>query len=412
MVLLPKTKNYKRLAAGTENCFKKKKEENPTEATVEVSNENDNSYNIFNMFFGFLNVSFTDYRDNHITDGKNKVKIQKWLYNQLSTNCENFFRFFSKFIHSDLYNGNFYKIVIGDKLYCETGEHKNPITNIDFEKIIKINYSKDTSDKVCFKFRKKGTDNIVINLLCNKERFYDYINLETLREAIKKIYERIGTERAPTRKLFFVVSLNFADWFLASTAETWGSCLNLDSTYEECFWKGLPALIEDKNRCMVYLTDGTLKDYHGIKTYKIISRSWGLLERKIGTTDIFLEMVRSYPNNFLFDKLFKENFSELAIGRANFSERSLYECPYNFDGMFIVINKENSYAASIYCDSCALAYDYTKKKFFWYLCDRGPSRLYKENGEINSSDEGWYVEYTDGLSTMIECNDEIENHWC
>lgn len=45
IILYKHIPNYKRLAAGTENCFKKKKEENLTEATVEVSNEKANENN-------------------------------------------------------------------------------------------------------------------------------------------------------------------------------------------------------------------------------------------------------------------------------------------------------------------------------------------------------------------------------
>lgn len=377
---------------------------------VEVSNENDRSFEIFNTFFGHLGVSFSDYRNNHITEGKNTMKIQKWIFSKLSTNCENFFWFFSRFKVSDVFDKSFCKIIRGDKLYVESGQHKNPLSNIDFENIIKINYSKDGNDKVCFKFRKKETDKIVINLLVDTEKFFDYIDLDVLKEAIRKIYEKIGVSRAPTRKLYFVLSLNFADWFLASTGENWSSCLNLESSYEECFWKGLPALIEDKNRCMVYLTDGKIKNYKGIKTYHIISRSWGLLVRNKPENKIFLSMVRSYPNNFDFETLFREHFKELEIGRVNWDNTSNYEHPYNFDGMFIYVDGETSYVASIYCDSCGLKYNEKENKFYWSVCDRGPSRLFKRGNEI--FEDSWYIDYDDGLSGLIDYGKTISHYWC
>ena len=39
----------------------------------------------------------------------------------------------------------------------------------------------------------------------------------------------IGTKKMPNKKLYLTFSLNFADWFLCSTAEKWKSCLNLES---------------------------------------------------------------------------------------------------------------------------------------------------------------------------------------
>ena len=105
--------------------------------------------------------------------------------------------------------------------------------------------------------------------------FYgDKVELDT----IIKFNQSISEKRFPIGKeLQIVLSLNFADWFLCSTAESWTSCLDLKSSHQSAFWASLPGLIIDKNRALVYITDGTKKEFCGITTDKFITRSWILL---------------------------------------------------------------------------------------------------------------------------------------
>ena len=384
---------------------------------VEVANEGiDKSFNIFNGFFGCFGIDYKSFIDNHVIDGKNKVKIQKFIFNKLSTEPDNFMDFFNRFIRSDLYSSSFCNIIIGDKLYTETGEHKNPIENIDFEIIRGIKYSKDEPDKVCFKFRKKETETTIINLITPKEKMFDYINKDVLRNIITKIYEKIGESKAPTRKLYLVISLNFTDWLLCSTSEEWGSCLNLESNYDCAYWKGLPGLIEDKNRCMIYLTDGTKKNYHGIETYHIIARTWALLIKTTKDDKARLNLVRSYPNSFNFLDIMKNlNVIDL-ISRKEIDEilenKGEVKYPYTFDGLYMDIGeKERWWVLTIYGDNYGLKYDYEKKKFYWDYYSSGCVEWFiEQNGEI-TDDDRVYISYEDGLENLLENGDELKNYW-
>ena len=68
------------------------------------------------------------------------------------------------------------------------------------------------------------------------------------------------------------------DWLLASTAEKFSSCFNLDNPngggYSFCL--GIPFLSGDKNRMMLYITDGTKKEFMGLKVDSVQTRTWCL----------------------------------------------------------------------------------------------------------------------------------------
>jgi hypothetical protein len=133
------------------------------------------------------------------------------------------------------------------------------------------------------------------------------------RGRIERIFEEIGKYKITRKGIELVLSLNFADWFLCSTGDNWGSCLSLESGYEDCFWAGLPGLIGDKNRALLYLTDGKTKSYEDIIIDRLLNRSWTLTIRKRANnlnrkkrseTKIFV--VNEYPNFFELAKIMEE----------------------------------------------------------------------------------------------------------
>ena len=150
---------------------------------------------------------------------------------------------------------------------------KYPLSYEDFKKNkVTINSQQIKLQKAILNFyiNNRNEDEILFSF---ERNFNEY--------EIKNIFEIIGSKKIGNKnKLYLVLSLNFADWFLCSTKESWTSCLNLDSDYENAYWTGLPGLIGDKNRALVYLTDGTKKEYEGIIVDKIISRSWILTVRE------------------------------------------------------------------------------------------------------------------------------------
>lgn len=152
---------------------------------------------------------------------------------------------------------------------------------------------------------------------------------------ILKSFEDIGRYKIPNKKLYLVLSINYADWLLCSTAESWSSCLSLEGQY----YHGLFTLPGDLSRALLYVTDGSFKEYLGIKVEKIISRSWVLLGEKNQKA-----IVKFYPNEFLGLDLIKKitndnsyimasNLSSHIKSKNNyvplFFEKGISVTPYN-----------------------------------------------------------------------------------
>jgi len=133
-------------------------------------------------------------------------------------------------------------------------------------------------------------------------------DIKTFDEAFLRVTEKIGTQKIPNRQLKLVVSLNFADWFLSATAEEWKSCLSLEAKWEGAFWAGLPGMITDPNRMLIYITDGSTKEYLGIEVESMITRTWGLLTKN---ENIF--PVRSYPSGLLLDDTLDNLLNEYGL---------------------------------------------------------------------------------------------------
>lgn len=106
----------------------------------------------------------------------------------------------------------------------------------------------------------------------------------------KKVYD-IGTLSSIVNDLFRIIadiigalaisnknkyksflSFNFADWFLASTGESWSSCICLDSN--TCFSWGLIGLMACPDWGMIMVSKGADKNYNGIKVPSLLARSW------------------------------------------------------------------------------------------------------------------------------------------
>lgn len=121
---------------------------------------------------------------------------------------------------------------------------------------------------------------------------------------IDKRLNKVGANTIPKKKTIKItISVNFADWFLCSTKEKWSSCLSLDSRYDYGYWIGLPGLIGDKNRVMLYISNDGEKDYNGIKVDKFVSRTWGIL-----TENGKINLINWYPHKMINSEVINEAF--------------------------------------------------------------------------------------------------------
>ena len=155
-------------------------------------------------------------------------------------------------------------------------------------------------------------------------------------DRIKYLMERVGSKKYPKKQTCLVLSLNFADWFMNATAENWSSCLNLDSDYEGAYWAGLPGLISDKNRAILYLTNGQKKEYRDIVVDKFFSRSWLLLDEKN-----MINIVKFYPN-----KVIGKTATNRIFGTSKFIHLNHYSSKHKVDLLFHI----NGFSSYIYQD--------------------------------------------------------------
>lgn len=161
-----------------------------------------------------------------------------------------------------------------------------------------IGYKEFIENKVIFK---KNTTKIkkVFEVICAEEHdLYidstgnDYTKNDCA-DWIVRCFERIGASKKSAKKLQFVISFNPMDWLLSSTGEDWSSCFNINNQsggYQYCL--GLPFLAGDKNRMLLYISDGSTKESCGIEAHHYQTRTWCLLDRS-GSFNI----VKWYPND-------------------------------------------------------------------------------------------------------------------
>lgn len=179
-----------------------------------------------------------------------------------------------------------------------------------------------------------------------KEQIKNTIKEEN-EKYIRRVFANITQEKFfKGQELELVFSLNYADWFLASTGDSWSSCISLYSNYDECFWTGIPQLIGDKSRAMIYITEknGKKKEFHGIKVDKFIARSWIQLWRSKSNNETFFSLTKSYP----IEIKVKDNLENIL---------GLREIGYSYNNSYIVSRYysenlwfENNFLTTIYLD--------------------------------------------------------------
>lgn len=95
-------------------------------------------------------------------------------------------------------------------------------------------------------------------------------------EAVKPIFnitqEIISAKTIDLDKYKLYLSFNVFDWLLASSGETWHSCIDMASSY--AYGVGILGMCGCPDWGMLLYTDGSKKQFGGINTYHIVTRSW------------------------------------------------------------------------------------------------------------------------------------------
>lgn len=242
----------------------------------------------------------------------------------------------------------------------------------------------------CDLMRKK---NIVVGDLKDEDKTFI---LEFTTASINKVFEMFGTMKLPDRNLEVVVSRNYTDWFLCSTENNWTSCLNLKSNYAAALWSGLPGTIVDPNRILIYITDGTKKEYRGITADKMLQRTWALQTE----FDSF-SVLRWYDSKKITNKKLQEIIGLDIAPKNNYWEAKESYTPLYFN---------SSKSCMIYFDN-SIATMNSNGEISTIYSENGENCVF-ENGELTENNVWWFestdeddeTEYYKGLEYLIENN--------
>ena len=192
---------------------------------------------------------------------------------------------------------------------------------------------------------------------------------------IVKSFEKIGAYKKSAKELDFVISLNPIDWLLSSTAESFSSCFNINNSsggYQYCL--GLPFLCGDKNRMMLYITDGRKKEFEGIKVDSVQTRTWCILNEN-GNFNI----VKWYPN----DKIGYMPVRNITGCNKFYDKTTFTKSKYNLD---ILTSKLGAY--------------------FGVYLDMGELKIIDDKLYMVGNHKGCQQIFS---KTLLKCNDNISN---
>lgn len=322
--------------------------------------ETDKGWDLFKHIFadffeyavGKFDFKYIDFRDNKILVGNNTIKLKKVLEKYYLTEAEKI----------EIINSNF-------RIHDALREYYNTAS-----------CSFDTPKQ----------KNVAIKDI--KDKNIKKLITEDVKKYIIKKFEEIGVKKLPVKsKLEVVFSRNFVDYMLCSTGESWTSCLSMESHYSCCFWSGVPGLVVDPNRILIYVTDGTRKKWEGMEVDKFIQRTWAVFD----DNDMF-NILHWYETKKIKNKTIK-NISNLPI-RIRKSDFIAKE-------KFVPLFFENGYSCFIYQDDSGFKYDSDDdaSNNLVSICSKSSSLYVVETGELYiSTDEIWnFSNLETGLLRLI-----------
>jgi hypothetical protein len=355
----------------------------------------------FEDFVAEKNVQFSNYKNNTITIQKNNFKIKKALIKHYVNKID---ILEETIMNDDIFVQGCIEKSISDDVI-------RSLILSEFNRTIRFKYFSYNEEELL----NKNVLNYILNIITlhslkeknsNEKTEEDVVqNLEAiiqeekekiiyiLEERIKKEWESITRFKLSNKKMKMVLSINFADWFLCSTQESWGSCLNLQNNSIN-FWTGLPGLIGDKNRIMIYLTsENETKSYRGIETERFLYRTWAILDN-----ESTFNVIKWYPNSTIDNGSYINNFLEEKTG---FKFVKAYK--NDFCSLYPVrkILTKNGYSLMPYLDDCEMNSD-------GYITSGSSGMYYFRFGELYEGEVFDSDTFT-SLDEVINANYEIED---
>lgn len=101
-------------------------------------------------------------------------------------------------------------------------------------------------------------------------------DIESVTNSLSALFnmaqEVVSAKIIDQNKFKLYLSFNVFDWLLASSGESFHSCIDMDSSM--CYGLGMLGMCGCPDWGMLIYTDGTNKTYMGIETLHIVTRSW------------------------------------------------------------------------------------------------------------------------------------------
>lgn len=273
----------------------------------------------FSKFVDEVGVTYGNYKKNIIEIDKNFIKLKKAIQ-----------AFYSKSIIKEIYEN--LKEIQDNNFYVLTEKEQSSLIKNELNKIRNKEDYYTLFHSFDYSYKTMPLNDFIHNVLFEEDKKEiknkEDILVSLIKKDIESIWQLASEEKITSDNIKIVITFSFADWFLCSTNESWGSCLSLNGNSAN-FWYGLPGLIGDKNRVMIYITRGDEKEYRGIKTHHYLYRTWALLDEKNK-----INIVRWFPNENLHDFNLYNFITEktgLSFNKEPIRERSSFKSKHSVD---------------------------------------------------------------------------------
>lgn len=231
-------------------------------------------YRDFSIFCKSVQLTYEDYSKGAIQGTKITKAIRKFYLKRDVCNIKELLQLIRIGKCQDNRQAEQYKRDFIQKLFEQSFSKKE---STGYEKIIDY-YGRDDwnlfdGEKIYFKMRNLQTGKPVgLRKKISNKAWSKIITATGIFEDLTNILNEKYLSKRSSLNYKICLSLNFSDWILAATGNSWTSCISLFSNTG--YWSGLAGLVGDANRIMIYITDMKAKEYAGIKSYNMIERMW------------------------------------------------------------------------------------------------------------------------------------------
>ena len=224
----------------------------------------------------------------------------------------------------------------------------------------------------------------------NGDTIYD-LDSEDFEKTTRKFFEEkiakvVALKGASANNLIF--SANFVDFFFCSTDAAFTSCLSLNSHHEGAFWAGIPGLIGDKNKCIVFTSEGKTVTSFDIMHEQMKSRTFVALSSFNEICDL-----RWYPSKPI------SSLANVLPFSPNYKVKDLNDICFVTKNKLTILRNKNGNSLYPYCDH--IGFDKScksLKKGYSGFC------YFDEN---NDKQERLLYVFDGGLKTLVSRNEEI-----